>query len=280
MKQKLFFHSPLLKAAPAGQAPKRSIILKRLAFIFVSAACILTPILLITAGTLPKKGPAVLLYWAHDYLYLPLKGYLYTLIFPHSLIWWGVIFTLFILWLTAYLCGGSLVRSPHIYFLERVVRSPKKHGILIRSAGWLKKLGIKPQMLAAVANKELQIALNRLMKLPLNRTNPELCKMAVRLSRLYIRSICPITSRSLLLETAAGWHRVFQQLRVRSQLDSTNRFLADLTAELSAEIRRVLTPLFDYRENASLWQSTLEKEPGFDIDFSFTEKIKIRTVNN
>lgn len=96
------FRSPLLEAlppAPPGR-DRRALRRRRLAVVLVVAAAVLAAV---AVGTrrLSLRGPGLILYRLHDEVFLPLKGYLFTRLFPVSWIYVLAGLTLLLFGLTA-----------------------------------------------------------------------------------------------------------------------------------------------------------------------------------
>lgn len=110
-------------------------------------------------GTTPL---AMLLYQTHDSFYLPLKGYTFTRFFPGSLVWYGLIATLFLLWYTCYLADRSLVRRAHLALLRQTVSLGPLRSALLGVSRLLLRLGLPPELLREVAEHERDLATLRL----------------------------------------------------------------------------------------------------------------------
>ena len=113
---------------------------------------------------LPRTGPAYILYWLHDSVYLPIKGYTFSLFFPESLVWWMSGLTVIILWTLWWVTDRSLVREPHILLLRVAVYQPLLHGVLLISAQILTRFNIEPVLLRQVVNLERRRVLHQLMQ--------------------------------------------------------------------------------------------------------------------
>lgn len=129
----------------------------------------------VTFRLLPRTGPGYILYWLHDSVYLPIKGYTFSLFFPESLIWWMSGLTVIILWTLWWVTDRSLVREPHILLLRVAVYQPLLHGLLLISAHILTRFNIEPVLLRQVVNLERRRVLHQLMQdvaNPLSREHP------------------------------------------------------------------------------------------------------------
>lgn len=105
---------------------------------------------------------AMAFYQAHDSLYLPLKGHTFTRFFPSSLVWYGLIATLFLLWYACYLADRSLVRRAHLALLRHAVRVGTLRPALLGVSRLLLRLGLPPDLLHRAAEHECDLAALRL----------------------------------------------------------------------------------------------------------------------
>ena len=90
--------------------------------------------------SLRNQGFGYLLYWFHDHVFLTVKGYLFTLYLPWSLMGWGVAATFFILYLTAWLGRISFIAEPHLQLARFAVSRTGLHPFLVASSKWLRRL--------------------------------------------------------------------------------------------------------------------------------------------
>jgi hypothetical protein len=144
---------------------------------------------------LPKSGAGYLLYWIHDNVYLPIKGYTYTLFFPTSLVWWLSGSTVLILWGICWLSDRSLVRRPHILLLRWSLGRHLSHPLLLACARLFARLGLQPQMLSAVAEQMWRRQSYKLSPLPGQKPSSgeqgRLCDLAIFRYRLCSLSTLP-----------------------------------------------------------------------------------------
>ncbi len=130
------FHSPFLQPLPPV-AEKLGLRLGRstLRVVALALAALLLVGIVVRLRLLPPTGIGRILYSVHDSLYLPLKGYTYTLHFPTSLLWWlgGALLAGMVLffWLT----NISPTKRPHIWALRRALRYPALQQFLLLVGG-------------------------------------------------------------------------------------------------------------------------------------------------
>jgi hypothetical protein len=147
--------SPVLAQLPRVRTDGRPArIVLRLVIGSALAFVILLLILTVVFQPLKPIGVGYLIYWAHDNLYLVAKGYLYTLYLPQSLVWWICGLTAFGTWLVFWLLDRSVIRDTHIFLARRAIRQPQLGEFLIQFARWSARIGIRPQLLQAMAEHE------------------------------------------------------------------------------------------------------------------------------
>jgi len=277
------FNSSLLKSMPARAKPARSrSVPKRILLILIFTAFIGAPIFIIATRILPGNGAGHVFYWIHDHIFLPIKGYTYTLFYPYSLGWWGPLLTIIILWLIAYLTMVSFFKDPHIYFLRKVVRRNSRHHILVKTGKWLKKLKMEPLLLREVASQERKKALNRLIAVPLSQVNESetACKRVVHLTLLHIRFFTlPAAGREDYFEAVFSWHQAYLQVRARQQKNPGSDGLKKLTAQLAAQVETFIPHLLNYKDKNQL-EDAVEKNPGFDVSSVVLDLLYLASLNN
>jgi hypothetical protein len=117
--------SPLLATPPAPE--RRHNLGLRIGWRVLAVAAMtvlgMAVTLLVKRTSLTPGGPGHPLLWAHDHLYLPVKGYLFTMGYPLSLAWWLTLILLLTLGLFGFVLVRPLTRRPHIrlvrLFLQR-----------------------------------------------------------------------------------------------------------------------------------------------------------------
>jgi hypothetical protein len=278
------FHSPLLKYMPAAAKPGRSRIPGRILLIIFISAFIVVPAFIIITRALPKEGIGSIFYWIHDHIFLPIKGYTYTLFYPFSLSWWGPILTALFLWLVAYLTMVSFIKDPHVYVLRKVIyRNPKKrHGILIKTSGWLKKRKIEPILLKQVTNMERKKTLNQLVNLPLAQMDETLVTQMIHLTLLHIQLMIlpPVKAvRETHLEALVYWHQAYLQADIRYQKNPPSPQLKELICRLAEQIEILGLPLLNYK-NEILLKEAVKQRAGFDIPSILVDLLYLASLNN
>jgi hypothetical protein len=277
-------HSSLLKSMPAAAKPKRSRIPGRILIIIFISAFIVVPAFIIITRALPKEGLGSVFYWIHDHIFLPIKGYTYTLFYPFSLSWWGPVLTALFLWLIAYLAMVSFIKDPHVYVLRKVIRrNPKKHhGILIKTGGWLKKRKMEPILLKQVTNMERKKTLNQLVNLPLSQMGETLVTQVIHLTQLHIQLMIlpPVKAvRETHLEALGYWHQAYLQADIRCQKNPPSPQLKELLSRLAEQIETLILPLLNYK-NETLLKEALKQRAGFDITSVLVDLLYLASLNN
>jgi len=260
------FNSPLLKAMPQQAKRTRGRTLLRILTVLFWATLISVPILLVTFQSLPKTGVGNTLYWLHDHIFLPIKGYTYLLFFPLSLVFWGAVLFMIILWLISYLSPNPIFKRLQIFLTRKVVQRKLLHPLLIKTAGKLKKWRLKSELLIEVTAEQRKKALNRLAALPLTEMDRRVITSAVRLTQLFTRLITLPPSRPRdYLAAAVYWEEVYMRLRPRLTSDSRSggEWLENVTTEWAAHIDGIITPLLQYKTVQRL-EAAKEKKAGFD----------------
>ena len=269
---------------PAAAKPKRSRIPIRILIILFISAFIVVPAFIIITRALPKEGIGSVFYWIHDYIFLPVKGYTYTLFYPYSLGWWGPILTALFLWLIAYLTMVSFIKDPHVYVLRKVIhRNPKKrHGILIKTGAWLKKRKMEPILLIQITNMERKKTLNRLANLALTQMDETLLTQAIHLTQLHIQlmTLPPVkAARETHLEALVYWHQAYLQADIRCQKNPPSPQLKELLSRLAEQIETLVLPLLNYK-NETLLKEALKQRAGFDIPTLLVDLLYLASLNN
>lgn len=266
---------------PAHARPARArSVPKRLLLILIVAGIIGTPIFIMVTRILPEAGSGHIFYWIHDHIYLPIKGYTYTLFYPYSLGWWGPLLTIIILWLIAYLAMVSFIRDPHIYFLRKVVRRNTRHRILVRTSKRLKKWKMEPVLLREVASQERKKALHRLIAIPLSKADEGAGKRLVNLTLLHIHLITlPAVSRENLLEAVLCWHQAYLGLRARQQKNPGIEGLKTLTSQLAKEIETFMPHLLNYKDRKQLTDA-MEEKASFAVSSVVLDLFYLASLHN
>jgi hypothetical protein len=275
------FHSSLLKSMPMQARPRRSRTPLRVGLLIILGFFVALPIFIIVTRALPKEGIGQVFYWIHDHVFLPIKGYTYTLFYPYSISWWGMFLTVLVVWVIAYLLMTSFTKDPHIYVLRRVVRRNVRHRILVKTSKWLKKWRLHPVLLRAVANMERKIALNSLAAVPLTDVDEGMCKRVVRLTQLYINLVTlpPVVGNDVYLEAVECWHEAYLQLHIRYQKNPGSETLKTLVIDLAGDLETIVLPLFNFKDN-ELLKDTSEKKAGFDVATVMLDLLLLASLHN
>ncbi len=243
------FRSPLLKKIPrATDRERATLMIKRISITTPAAILILVPIYL-TAFRIPdKNGLGSFLYHIHDKFYLWAKGYLYTLFFPDSLIWLGLISTIFILWLIFFLRAKSGTRQWHIKLIKNTIERAYLRPRIIYTVHWLKQAGLKQQLLFEVVRHERTSALNHLIASPPGQADYTKCSRVSDLTMLYIRLMlihrpAPVDH----LDAGVCFSEAFFQLKQYG--DKNAEWFPDLINNLTSILDGILSPISDYKDH-------------------------------
>lgn len=261
------FHSTLLKPMPGTARPNRRRIPGRILLISILGLLVVAPWLIIATRLLPPDGTGYVFYWVHDHIYLPVKGYAFTLFYPYSISWWGMAATVFIAWLAGYLLMVSFIKNPHVSLLRGVVRRDAGHRFLIKTAGWLKRRRLEPVMLREVTDLERTHALNRLVSAPLwgDKKVESMVRRLVRLTEMHITLITsPPAGQDAYFQAVLVWHQTFLQVFARSRGEPGAGDIGSSLLQLSRLLKQLVLPLFDHNEPGRL-KEAMEQPAGFDI---------------
>jgi hypothetical protein len=127
-------YSPIsaLRTAPPGLPSQ---LRKRLTRVGVSAAVAIFVVALVLAIALdlvPKTGPASVILMAHDHVYLPLRGVLWSAGFPWSLLVWVPVISLALAAWVDWVTGVSLLRELQTRFILFALGRPGGRTVLER----------------------------------------------------------------------------------------------------------------------------------------------------
>ena len=276
------FHSLLLKPMPTGAKPRRSRIPRRLLLVASISTFIVIPAFIMISRLLPRQGAGYIFYWIHDHIFLPLKGYTYTLFYPYSLSWWGPILTALLFWLIAYLTMVSFIKDPHAWVLRKVVCRTKRHPVLVKTSRWLKKWRMEPVLLKEVTHLERERALHQLLGVPLSQPAETPVSRVVYLTRLHIdlMTLPPVKkAQETYLEALCYWHRAYMQTRVRFQMNPQAEHLKTLTAQLAEQAEMLILPLLNYRDETQL-KEAIAQRVGFDVTSTAVDLLYLAALYN
>lgn len=276
-------NSPLLKAMPQEAKPKPGRLLRRVLILLLLIIAIAAPIVLITTRTAPETTVGPWLYWLHDHIYLPIKAYTFTLLYPLGLILWGPILLILILWLISYLSKTPIFKQLQIYLGRKAVRRKLLHPPLIKSARRFKKLGMKPELLEAVTTEQREKALLHLANLPLKQATREdrpIITRAARLTHLHTRLLTlPPSTPNNHLQAAINWLELYTRLRTRQTGTTTPEWLDHLVSQTAAQIDDIIIPLLQYTTPHKL-ETAKEKEARFDTQTLAVDLLYLASLKN
>jgi hypothetical protein len=257
--------SPFLRTVPRkASAGRKHSPQKRLFLVLFLAALIGAPVFIIVTRILPEQGVGQVFYWMHDHIYLPVKGFTYTLFYPFSLGWWGPIATILAVWLMSYLMRVSLTKDLHAQVLRKIVRRKSKHRLLLSTTRWLRKWKFEALLFQEIAGQERQKALHRLAAVPMKQIDEPASDELYHLTILHIKLLTMGSAGELeYLNAASIWQQTYMQLKNRLERNRQNEQLKELTANLAAMIDAMLLPLLDYHDEVQL-KEVKEIPGGFD----------------
>lgn len=204
------------------------------------AAIVGTLLAIVAWQLLPERGAGYPLYWLHDALYLPVKGRTYTAFFPLSVVWWFLIALSLTLGTISWLSDRSLIRSPHIRWLNWLVGREGNERWLIPAALALRPFGIQPVLLRSVIQQRIDLLMAALAEVAIApvQTNgrPTACfhltrslaryvDMALRLEPLPLRGSPTVAQ----FEAINLWQRAFMHAALRGHESAVTAFVKSLT---------------------------------------------------
>ncbi|MCP4216939.1 MAG: hypothetical protein GY765_19980 [bacterium] len=272
------FKSSLLKPMPKEQKRQRHRFVRPGYLLLASLFLIGIPIFIILTKTLPRDGFGYALYWFHDHIFLPIKGYTYELFFPISLVFWVPILLLLLLWLVSYLWSIPIFKKLQIYLARGAVKKYSIHPILTGTSRLLNKWGLEPKLLTEITAEQHKIAVNRLLSHHISQTTPhtetgdsktyisQVLTPAVQITLLYTRLITlpPCRSRCRL-EALVCLQEVHMRLKPYVKGDKTDELLQKPAARFISALEESLVALLPYEEKRRV-SAALSKKAGFDIE--------------
>jgi len=266
-------NSSLLKEMPKEAKPKPGRFLRRILILILLIIAIAAPIVLITTRTAPETAVGTWLYWLHDHIYLPIKAYTFTLLYPLSLIPWGAALFILILWTISYLSKTPIFKRLQIYLGRKAVRRKLLHPLLIKSARRFKKLGMKPELLEAVTTEQREKTL-------LHLDTPPTITRATRLTHLHTRLLTlPPSTTNNHLQAAVYWLELYTRLRTpQTKTDNPDR-LHHLISQTTAQIHDIITPLLQYTTPHKL-ETAKQKEARFDTQTLAVDLLYLASLKN
>lgn len=275
---RIHFHSPLLRPLPQVEKIGRA---QRLAWrrplLTILFALFLGIFFILWLQPFGRTGPGWPLYWLHDYVYLPIKGYTFTLYHPQSWIWWGIIFTLILLWVGSFALDRSFILWWHVPWLKTAINQPLLAAVLVSAArflnrSFLRRLGFRSRLLASMVEKERRLALNQLRQ----KASPNQIKTAVHLTKLLIELylLDEKPERLHYLKSAVCWHETCLQLDVQNR-----RYGVDVTGgqtELGEIFPSVIKPLTHLDDRT--YFARVDEPAGFDYHGLLIELVYLARV--
>lgn len=208
------FKSPFLAALSLKKTNRFVRIFVRATLLALLVIPVLVWLILVIFQPLDKHGLGYWPYWLHDYIFLPLKGYTYTLYYPNSLAWWGFIAIVVIVWLASFLSDTSFIQPPHVRLLRRLVGQEICHGALLLIPRLLRYHWFEPRLLIAVTEHERILALHKLNEaLP---TSTECARLAHLTYLLMELQLLPRPSLFGRMAAAVYWQQTWLALRRHS----------------------------------------------------------------
>ena len=274
------FNSLLLKEMPREEKPKAGRFLRRVLILVILLVAITTPIVLIYTRTAPETAIGSWLYWFHDYVYLPVKGYTYNLHYPMSLILWGSIAFIIILWMISYLSKTPVFRRLQIVLTRKIVRKKIFHPLLIKSAEKLKKWGFPPELLEAVTTEQREINLHHLTALPQEQININKFIKSIYLTLLHTRLLTlPPAGVENHLTAACHWLETYTHLITHSMRNPNHERTKQLIADMTTQLPSIVEPLLVFKTPHKL-EAAKQKEAGFDAQSLVVDLLYIVSLKN
>lgn len=266
------FRSSLLASMPQTDLPGRvRRIVLRIAILTLIAVMVWLLIDAVANQRIAKDNPLRIMYWLHDYVFLPVKGYTYTYHYPISLIWWSLVATILGLRLLSLVLGWSVVQCLHVCLAWIAVHWTALHPHLITMARWFNLLGFEPSVLKEVAKHERTSAMIRLAALPLPESEEPLspkapkkeCSAVTHRTRLITGLLTlPRSKVADRLDAAALWHQAFLQVRVHSKGHA--EWPSELLSLLTGDILSIAAPILNSQTAAPAQEKSSNPTPGFD----------------
>ncbi len=229
------FRDPLLRRFQSVTARDRGRTLaQRLGLVGAVAGVAVLLTLVVVLRLLPRDGLGYPLYWLHDYIYLPIKGYTVTRRFPYSLVGWGTAGLLFAAWLASvvifFLTGRSPLQDLYSALARHAVRQPVTHGAIIVGTRLLRHFRLRSTVLLAFVEQERARALLALSPRAWS------CRRLRQITDLWLGLFLMSASKPAdWVRAAAEWSQAFLAARIYDDEDSA--------WELARSVWRVAMPL-------------------------------------
>ncbi len=149
------FTSPLLKSLP--QIRKWGNQLKVTPRVTLLGLMVFILVLMITITlnkVLPTNSFWFPIYWLHDAVYLPIKGYTWIWPYPWGTTWYALIAIVIILVTISFVGDRSLILAPQVSLLRWMTNQPFAHPLLLRFARWFTNLRLPSKLLRMTIEQE------------------------------------------------------------------------------------------------------------------------------
>lgn len=143
--------SPYLSAGPVPERrwTRRRLIWCVAVFVIASLFCIGT-----ATEFFHPDGHGFYLYWLHDNIYLPLKGYFWTLNYPDRLWIWATLLTAILIWLPFFVLHRSASQWVHRKTLRAALHWPLVRRVAVRWTSALRGTALRPVFLENYVENE------------------------------------------------------------------------------------------------------------------------------
>jgi hypothetical protein len=264
------FRSPLLQ--PPVEVKKEDHY-KRIAcrwpLLTVVGIIVLIALFFIWVQPFGRYGLGRTLYWLHDTIYLPIKGYTFTLYHPESWIWWGLAFTLLALWTVSFALDRSFILRWHIALLTKAVHQPILAQFLLATAHFFARHRIHSRLLVSMVERERQLALHQLR----GKASTTQCRKAANLTRLLV-ALYLLNEPEVLdhARAAVCWHETFLQLVIQAKKHNVDT--AGAQKQLGGTLASIVSPLSHHLNN-DVATAKITKPLGFDLGGLFIELVSL-----
>ena len=171
--------SPVLVSAPPPPA-RRPYVARRLA-VTVGMATVVLLTLSVSQRWYALGGPGDAIYWLHDELFLPLKGRLWTALFPvGALMWSTMLAILLMLLLSSYLFGADMIRAAQTATLHLACERKPSWVVTVFRIGL--RIGLPGELLHRTAHDRLTAILDEVRE-TLRQSKPGAARLEERLVR-------------------------------------------------------------------------------------------------
>jgi len=124
------------------------------------------------------------LYGVHDYVWLPIKGTVYTWCHPWSLIWCVYAILLYLFLMTSFLLSRSFLRRIHLRVIHMFLESSGMTSLMMSWSRFVMIFGVVPRMSLLALNRKRKRLIARLLGNPIQKPLMRRCKKLVELTRM------------------------------------------------------------------------------------------------